>query len=174
MCFDPLKTIVIQEAFSIYRYLTRFQDSPSLLTKDWQLMAVVFNKHILTKILPNYPKLYILLIERLAKLLNIEHNLKDVWRRIKRLNKKRRCVPWQLKPDKSVHFCCVLHFLQTSADDYFQERQQNSRANDEEDDEVKKREELRRDRLDDIRKERNVQRSRPEKSGKMRRFLLVF
>ncbi|CAD6196097.1 unnamed protein product [Caenorhabditis auriculariae] len=50
-----------------------------------------------------------------------------------------------------------------------QERAGNRKRDEDEDDQVKAREEIRRDRLDDIRKERNIARSRPDKLDRLRR-----
>uniref|UniRef100_A0A8R1IGG2 Uncharacterized protein n=1 Tax=Caenorhabditis japonica TaxID=281687 RepID=A0A8R1IGG2_CAEJA len=50
-----------------------------------------------------------------------------------------------------------------------QERTAIRRKDDEEDEQAKVRDEIRRDRLDDIRKERNIARSRPDKADKLRK-----
>ncbi|EFP05332.1 hypothetical protein GCK72_018079 [Caenorhabditis remanei] len=50
-----------------------------------------------------------------------------------------------------------------------QERSAIRRKDDEDDEQVKVREEIRRDRIDDIRKERNIARSRPDKADKLRK-----
>ena len=146
------------------------QDSLYRWTRDLLPMVVDFNKRILTKTLPNSRKLSTLLIAKLVKPSSTALSWKDVWHKTRNSNRRRRCDRWLRKPERFVFFMFLFLVSFRSIVFSFQERNQLGRGGkDDEDDAAKERDELRRDRLDDHRKNRNIEKARPEKSSKLRR-----